>query len=59
LPRTEIGDILAGTATVDRAPHEITVFDMTGLALQDLTVARFLYRQALENGTGISIPWPW
>lgn len=59
LPRTEIGDILAGTATVDRAPHEITVFDMTGLALQDLTVARFLYRQALENGTGIAIPWPW
>ncbi|RQR44056.1 ornithine cyclodeaminase family protein [Burkholderia sp. Bp9140] len=59
LPRTEIGDILAGVAPVNRAPNEITVFDMTGLALQDLTVARFLYRQALENGTGTFVPWPW
>ncbi|CAB3748658.1 ornithine cyclodeaminase [Burkholderia sp. MSh2] len=59
LPCTEIGDILSGAAAFDRAPHDITVFDMTGLALQDLTVARLLYRQALENGTGIAIPWPW
>ncbi|MBY4871340.1 ornithine cyclodeaminase family protein [Burkholderia sp. Bp9017] len=59
LPRTEIGDVLAGTVSVDRSPDDITVFDMTGLALQDLTVARFLYRQAVDNGTGRSIPWPW
>jgi ornithine cyclodeaminase len=32
---------------------------MTGLALQDLTVARMLMRRALENGTGTSIGWPW
>ncbi|WP_175906744.1 ornithine cyclodeaminase family protein [Burkholderia sp. BCC1640] len=59
LPRAEIGDVLTGTVSVDRSPGEITVFDMTGLALQDLTVARFLYRQAVENGAGRSIPWPW
>ncbi|KAB0642529.1 ornithine cyclodeaminase family protein [Burkholderia latens] len=59
LPRTEIGDVLAGTVLVDRSPNDITVFDMTGLALQDLTVARFLYRQALDNGAGRSIPWAW
>ncbi|WP_175923868.1 ornithine cyclodeaminase family protein [Burkholderia latens] len=59
LPRTEIGDVLAGTVPVDRSPNDITVFDMTGLALQDLTVARFLYRQALDNGAGRSIPWAW
>jgi len=59
LPRTEIGDILAGAGSVERAAHEITVFDMTGLALQDLTVARFLYRHALDNGSGTSVPWPW
>ncbi len=59
LPHTEIGDILAGVASVNRAPNEITVFDMTGLALQDLTVARLLYRQAVENGAGRSVPWPW
>lgn len=59
LLRTEIGDILAGAASVERSAHEITVFDMTGLALQDLTVARFLYRHALDNGSGTSVPWPW
>ncbi|MCA3867086.1 MAG: ornithine cyclodeaminase family protein, partial [Burkholderia sp.] len=59
LPRTEIGDILAGAAPVDRAAHDITVFDMTGLALQDLTVARFLYRHAFDNGTGTSVLWTW
>lgn len=59
LPRTEIGDVLAGTVPFDRPARDITVFDMTGLALQDLTVARFLYRQAVDSGTGRSIPWPW
>jgi ornithine cyclodeaminase len=32
---------------------------MTGLALQDLTVARFVYRHALDHGTGTAVPWPW
>ncbi|KWA77914.1 ornithine cyclodeaminase [Burkholderia ubonensis] len=59
LPCTEIGDLLAGTASIDRSSSDITVFDMTGLALQDLTVARFLYDQAIKNGAGISVPWPW
>lgn len=59
LPCTEIGDVLAGKATVGRSKADITVFDMTGLALQDLTVARFLYRHALEKGTGIVVAWPW
>ncbi|WP_175838948.1 ornithine cyclodeaminase family protein [Burkholderia anthina] len=59
LPRTEIGDVLAETVPFDRPARDITVFDMTGLALQDLTVARFLYRQAVDSGTGRSIPWPW
>ncbi|PCE29771.1 ornithine cyclodeaminase family protein [Burkholderia ubonensis] len=59
LPCAEIGDLLAGTASFDRASSDVTVFDMTGLALQDLTVARFLYERAIENGTGISVPWPW
>jgi ornithine cyclodeaminase len=59
LPRTEIGDVLAGIVSVDRSANDITVFDMTGLALQDLTVARFLYRHAVDNGAGRSIPWAW
>lgn len=41
------------------AADAITIFDMTGIALQDLTVARMLYQRALANGTGNSIAWPW
>ncbi|ONH51582.1 ornithine cyclodeaminase [Pseudomonas cedrina] len=56
---TEIGDLLTGKATVSRRTDEITVFDMTGLALQDLTVARLLYQQAKLQSVGHDISWPW
>lgn len=59
LPVTEIGDVLTGQAQVLRNPADITVFDMTGLALQDLMVARMLHRRATQDGCGIRIPWPW
>jgi len=55
----EIGDILCNKVRFERAKGDITVFDMTGLALQDLTVARFLYQQAVEKGTGTRVAWPW
>ncbi|OLL31026.1 ornithine cyclodeaminase [Burkholderia sp. SRS-W-2-2016] len=55
----EIGDLLAGTISFERAATDITVFDMTGLALQDLTVAEFLYRHAQTERLGTSIAWPW
>jgi len=41
------------------AADAMTIFDMTGIALPDLTVARMLYQRALANGTGTSIAWPW
>ncbi len=56
---TELGDLLTGAATFERAPDDITLFDMTGLALQDLTVARLIYQQALADGSGSSVAWPW
>jgi ornithine cyclodeaminase/alanine dehydrogenase-like protein (mu-crystallin family) len=59
LPCTEIGDLLSGTSSFSRSPSDITVFDMTGLALQDLTVARFLYEHAKEKHLGTSVAWPW
>jgi alanine dehydrogenase len=59
LAATEIGDLLTGKAQVSRTAEDITVFDMTGLALQDLTVARMLQRRATEGGHGTRIPWPW
>ncbi|MDX6505599.1 MAG: alanine dehydrogenase [Gaiellaceae bacterium] len=36
---TELGDVLAGTAEGRRSDDEITTFDSTGLAIQDLAVA--------------------
>jgi ornithine cyclodeaminase len=58
LPCTEIGDLLTGAESLARSATDITVFDMTGLALQDLTVARFLYQRALAQGTGTHVAWP-
>ena len=36
---TQLGDVLAGTASGRVADDEITVFDSTGLAIQDLAIA--------------------
>lgn len=55
----ELGDLLSGKASFERAADDITVFDMTGLALQDLTVTRLLHARAAETGTGTRIAWPW
>jgi ornithine cyclodeaminase/alanine dehydrogenase-like protein (mu-crystallin family) len=59
LPFTELGDLLTGQAAMQRSADDITVFDMTGLALQDLTVARMLHTQAMALGLGTRIDWPW
>ncbi|MFS2036548.1 ornithine cyclodeaminase family protein [Polaromonas sp. CT11-55] len=56
---TEIGDVLSGKAAFARSAGDITVFDMTGIALQDLTVARMLEQRARLAGKGQSISWPW
>ena len=58
-PCTELGDLLTGKTVFARQPADITLFDMTGLALQDLTVARMLYERAVASGTGSRIDWPW
>jgi ornithine cyclodeaminase/alanine dehydrogenase-like protein (mu-crystallin family) len=36
---TQLGDVLAGTATGRRSDDETTAFDSTGLAIQDLAIA--------------------
>lgn len=55
----ELGDLLTAKVHLNRQPSDITVFDMTGLALQDLTVARLVHQRALEKNVGTSIAWPW
>ena len=58
-PCTTLGNLLTGAATFTRRADEITVFDMTGLALQDLAVARMLYARATAEGLGTRVAWPW
>jgi alanine dehydrogenase len=50
---TELGAVLAGDAQSRRSPDEITVFDSTGLAIQDLAIAKAAYakRDELELQT--------
>jgi ornithine cyclodeaminase len=54
-----MGDVLIGAASFARADSDITVFDMTGLALQDLTVAQLVFLKARARGLGTRIAWPW
>ena len=51
-----IGDVLRG-AHPGRTGDGITVFDSTGIALQDLTTARRAYRLAVEQGVGTRLVW--
>jgi alanine dehydrogenase len=45
---TQLGDVLAGTAEGRRSAEDITVFDSTGLAIQDLAVAVAAFGQRAE-----------
>lgn len=58
-PCETLGALLTGRATLQREPDDVTVFDMTGLSLQDLTTARFVFERARATGTGVEVPWPW
>jgi ornithine cyclodeaminase/alanine dehydrogenase-like protein (mu-crystallin family) len=45
---TELGAVLAGTAEGRKSDEEATVFDSTGLAIQDLAIARAALERAPE-----------
>jgi ornithine cyclodeaminase/alanine dehydrogenase-like protein (mu-crystallin family) len=45
---TMLGDVLAGTADGRGAHDEITLFDSTGLAIQDLAIALAAMEQAVD-----------
>lgn len=48
----ELGEIVAGKKPGRISSGEITIFDSTGLAIQDLAVAALVYRRARERGLG-------
>ena len=58
-PCVELGTLLLGEVPFLRAAGDITAFDMTGLALQDLTVARLIHERASAQALGTRIGWPW
>jgi alanine dehydrogenase len=49
---TQLGDVLAGSAEGRRGEDEVTVFDSTGLAIQDLAIAL----AALERVGDLDLP---
>jgi alanine dehydrogenase len=46
---TQLGDVLAGSAEGRRGPDEITLFDSTGLAIQDLAICQAVYESWREG----------
>ncbi|RMF20383.1 MAG: ornithine cyclodeaminase family protein [Deltaproteobacteria bacterium] len=50
-----LGEVVAGRIEGRRSDAEVTVFDSTGLAVQDLAVARVVYERARERGAGTEI----
>jgi ornithine cyclodeaminase len=50
--RGSIGSVIAGTGDGRRSDDEMTLFDGTGVALQDLVVADLAVRRARESGRG-------
>ena len=48
----ELGEVIAGKIAGRNSPSEITLFDSTGLAVQDVAAAAFVYEKALASGRG-------
>jgi ornithine cyclodeaminase/alanine dehydrogenase-like protein (mu-crystallin family) len=51
----ELGEIVAGTKPGRRSLDEITVFDSTGTALQDVAAAALVYEKAAQQGRGLVV----
>ena len=51
----ELADVVAGRKSGRESSREITVFDSTGIAIEDVAAARIVYERALERGAGRAI----
>ena len=49
-----LGEIIGGNKPGRTNDEMITVFDSTGLAIEDIAAAGMVYRKAMQNGTGVS-----
>lgn len=57
-PATEIGEVLAERHPGRTRADALTIFDLTGLGLQDLLTAHAALRAALASDQGRRVPWP-
>lgn len=51
----ELADVVAGRRSGRRAPGEISVFDSTGTALEDVAAAALVYERAVDAGAGLAL----
>jgi len=51
----DIGEVVSGKKPGRTSDEEITVFDSTGLAIQDVAVAWHVYKKAKERGAGSEV----
>ena len=52
---TAIGAVLTGEAAGRTSESQITIFDSSGIALQDLCVSKAVLDQAIENGMAVDV----
>jgi alanine dehydrogenase len=51
----ELGEVVAGKKLGRESAEEIIVFDSTGMALQDVAAAAFVYEKAQHQGSGVRL----
>ncbi len=50
-----LGEVVAGLRPGRTSEDEITVFDSTGTAVQDVALARLVYEESLRRGVGLEV----
>ena len=53
--RTSLGEVLAGLKPGRAREDELTLFDSTGLAVQDVALARVIHEEARRRGVGVEV----
>jgi ornithine cyclodeaminase/alanine dehydrogenase-like protein (mu-crystallin family) len=51
----ELADLVTGRKPGRRSPDEITIFDSTGTALEDVAAAVVVYEKALAGDVGLRV----
>ncbi len=50
-----LGDIITGKKPGRKDDRDITIFDSTGVAIEDVAVARMVYDRARKEGKGFTL----